>query len=51
METAGVLILEAESTPGPQFGWKDQVNITKATTPGIEPAPVRIVAWFLNQLR
>jgi hypothetical protein len=43
--------LQAESTPGPQCGWKDWVNwINPVTSSVIEPATFRLVASCHNQL-
>jgi len=39
---------EAESTPGPQFGWKDYVN-EKLTPSGIKLVTFQLVARCLNQ--
>ena len=45
-------LLEVESTPEPQCGWKDYVNEKlQMTLSGIEPATSRIVVQCLNQMR
>jgi len=45
-------LLEAESTPGPEWGRKDYVNGKNPTKPSrIKPATFRLVAQCLNQLR
>ena len=42
-------LLEAESTPGPEFDRKDFVSMKNPLTPpGIEPATFRFVAQHLN---
>ena len=42
-------MLEAESTPGPQFDLKDFMSMKNPLTPaGIEPATFRFVAQHLN---
>jgi hypothetical protein len=42
-------LLEAESTPGPEFGWKDYVNEKNPVTQsGIEPATFQFVVQCLN---
>jgi hypothetical protein len=44
-------LLEAESTPGPQCSWKDNVNERfQKTPPKIEPATFWLVKHCLNQL-
>jgi hypothetical protein len=44
-------LLEAESTPRPQCGWKDYVNEKFQMTPlGIKPATFWLIAQCLNQM-
>jgi hypothetical protein len=37
-------LLQTESTPGPQCGWKDWVNWKNTSHPGLEPATFQLVA-------
>jgi hypothetical protein len=37
-------LLEAESTPRPQCGWKDYVNLKNPPHPGLEPVTFQLVA-------